>query len=155
MVQRRFLVIKTEKNKYESIVAIHPETSEDSLKGFFKQIREVIQNFEGSIHHIDNLGSRPLANLGQIKKVKSASYFHFSFEALPTCMKEIDRLFRISDLILYFHSERLDSRLSLDKHQEYFEKILKESKDREEQRKAYLKTKKKKSFGASTEAPRS
>lgn len=131
-------------NSYEIVLAAHPETTSSKLTELFKQIKEIIINFKGSLHHIDQLGSRPLANTGELKNVKVAVYFHFSYQALPSVVKEVERLFRITDFILYFHHEKLDSRMTLDQHHEYFEQILNDSRERDEQRQAFLKMKRKK-----------
>lgn len=135
------------KNKYEAVVVLHPEFPEDQIKSFFKQIKTTITSFKGSLHHVDHLGSRSLPNLGKLKGVKVASFFHFSYEALPGCVADVERLFRIQESVLYFHHEKLDSRLTLDKHQEHFERILEDSAKREAQRVAFFKNKKKKTTG--------
>ena len=131
-------------NFYETVLALRPETEEKQQKEFFKQIKSLIKKFSGALHHVDLLGSRPLANTGSLKGVKRALYFHFSYKAEPQALKEIQRLFRIHDFVLYSHSEKLDSRISLDAHQEAFEEVLKSSKQKEEERLSYIQMKKKK-----------
>ena len=145
---------KSPLNFYETVLAIRPEAEEKQQKDLFKQIKSVIKKFSGALHHVDLLGSRPLANTGSLKGIKRALYFHFSYKAEPQALKEIQRLFRIHDFVLYFHTEKLDSRTSLDSHQEAFEEVLKGSKQREEERLSYIQMKKKKQqdFHASKEA---
>ena len=129
---------------YEAVVAIHPETSAADQKGFFSQIQEMIQKCSGSVHHLDLLGSLPLANTGRKKGVKRGLYFHFSYQALGEVNREIQRLFRISEFVLYFHHEQLDSKISLDQHQKNLEALLLSSKQREEERQAHIQMKRKK-----------
>lgn len=129
---------------YEAVLALNPQTSESSQKELFTQIQKVIKDFSGSLHHIDELGSRPLANIGKIKGIKRAIYFHFSYKALGSAVKEVERIFKINDSVLYSHQEKMDARISLDQHQSAFEQILKNSQEREEARQAYIQMKRKK-----------
>ena len=129
---------------YEAVIAVHPETPTASQKEFFRQLKEVIQKFSGSLHHLDLFGSLPLANTGRKKSVKRGLYFHFSYQALGKVNQEIQRLFQINDFVLYYHYEQLDSRTSLDQHQKNLEALLKNSKEREEERQAHLQMKRKK-----------
>ena len=128
---------------YEAIVALNTETSSDDQKKLFDQIQTVIKEFSGSLHHIDILGSRSLANTGRNKKIKRALYFHLSYKALPSAVIAVEKVFRMRDFVLLFHHEKLDDRISLDKHQEKFEQILKESKEREDERQARIQIKRK------------
>ena len=128
---------------YEAVVALNTETSLEDQKKLFNQIKTLIKEFSGSLHHIDTLGSRPLANIGNNKKIKRALYFHLSYKALPSALVEIEKIFRMRDFVLLFHHEQLDSRIGLDKHQEKFEQILKESKEREDERQARIQLKRK------------
>ena len=126
---------------YEVMLALHPQTQESQQKNFFSQIKKVIKDCSGALHHIDHLGSRPLAHT---QKAPRADYFHLSYKALGSAVAEMERIFKINDFVLYFHHERLDSKLSLDKHQENFEQILADSKKREEDRQAHIQAKRKK-----------
>ena len=129
---------------YEVIVALEPSISEEKQKEFFSQIRNVIKKFSGVLHHVDQLGSLSLANFGKRKNTKRGLYFHFSYKALPSCVSEVERLFRINDMVLFFHHETLDSRKSLDQHQKVFEQILADSSKRESERAARIQLKRKK-----------
>lgn len=131
-------------NFYEAVIALKTESDESGQKKIFSQIQNIIQQFSGSLHHIDCLGSRALANLGKNKKIKRALYFHLSYQSKPAAIAEVERFLRMNDKALYFHHEKLDSRISLDKHQEHFEEILKNSKKREEERQARIQAKRKK-----------
>lgn len=126
---------------YEAVIVLKTNLPEEEQKKFFQQIRDVVKQFSGSLHHVDSLGSRPLANLGKNKNIRRGLYFHISYKALPQAVAQVERLLRITESVLFFHHEKLDSRLSLDQHQEYFETILKESKEREEERQTRLQIK--------------
>ena len=129
---------------YESVVALTPSAEESVQKDFFKRIKKTVESFSGSLHHVDALGTRPLANTSHKKPHKRGMYFHFSYKAQPSCVAEINRLFRIQDCVLYSHQERLDSRTSLDQHQKNFETVLQRSNENEENRMARIQLKKKK-----------
>ncbi|MDE0151457.1 MAG: 30S ribosomal protein S6 [Bdellovibrionales bacterium] len=129
---------------YEVIVALSPSTEESKQKELFSQIQKVIKDFGGSLHHIDLLGTRALANTGKKKPFRRACYFHFAYQSNPEAVYEVNRLFRMRDFVLYSHHENLDNRISLDKHYDTFEKILKDSLEREEARQARLQIKRKK-----------
>lgn len=129
---------------YEVIVALSPSTEESKQKELFSQVQKMIKDFEGSIHHVDLLGTRTLANTGQKKPFRRACYFHFAYQANPSAVYKVNRLFRMKDFVLYFHHEKLDNRVPLDKHYDAFEKILKDSLEREEARQARLQIKRKK-----------
>lgn len=138
---------------YEVVLALSPSVEEPQQKELFNQIQKVIKEFEGSLHHIDLLGTRALANTGQKKPFKRACYFHFAYQAKPSAIYEVNRIFRMKDFVLYFHHEKLDNRVSLDKHYNTFEKILKDSLEREEARQARLQIKRKKFTENTRETP--
>ncbi len=129
---------------YEVMVALSPSIDESQQKELFSQIQKVIKGFEGSIHHIDLLGTRALANTGKKKPFRRACYFHFSYQAKSETIYEVNRIFRMKDFVLYFHHEKLDNRVSLDQHYTSFEQILKDSMEREEARQARIQIKRKK-----------
>ena len=129
---------------YEVMLALSPSVEESQQKEFFSQIQKVVKEFEGSIHHVDLLGARSLANTRKKKPFRRACYFHFSYQAKPGVIREVNRIFRMKDFVLYSHHEKLDSRTSLDQHYSSFEKILKDSLEREEARQARIQIKRKK-----------
>ncbi len=137
-------VLPVSLNYYESIVALASSVEESAQKDFFKKVKKTIESFSGSLHHIDILGSRPLANTAQKKPHKRALYFHFSYQSEAACVAEINRIFRIQDYVLYFHQEKLDKRIPLDQHQQNFETILQNANENEESRMARIQLKKKK-----------
>ena len=134
------------------MLALSPSVEESQQKELFNQIQKVIKEFEGSLHHIDLLGTRALANTRKKKPFKRACYFHFAYQANPSAIYEVNRIFRMKDFVLYFHHEKLDNRISLDKHYNTFEQILKDSLEREEERQTRLQIKRKK-FENTREAP--
>ena len=129
---------------YEAVIVLKTNVPEEEQKRFFKQARDIIQQFSGSLHHIDWLGSRPLASLGKNKNIRRGLFFQLSYKSLTGAVFEVERLLRITEYVLFFHHEKLDSRVSLDQHQKNFEKLLQESKEREEERQARIQIKRNK-----------
>ena len=128
---------------YEVVLALSPSAEESKQKELFSQVQKVIQDFDGSFHQLDLLGTRALANAGRKKPFKRASYFYFTYKAKTSAVSQVNRLFRMKDFVLYSHHEKLDSRVSLEKHYDTFEKTLKDSLEREEARQARLQLKRK------------
>jgi small subunit ribosomal protein S6 len=120
------------RRKYELVVILHPDFSEDEQKAFFRKAKETISQFKGEINHIDSWGKRKLAN--PIEKMTRGLYFHMTFEAQGDCIAELERTMRINDRVLRFQHTRLDDRISLAKFVEGFKESLVEAANRERER---------------------
>jgi len=127
-------------NKYETVVILHPDVSEQQQKDFFKKNKKIIQDFKGSVHALETWGKRKLAN--PIEKVRMGIYFHGFFEAHGEVIAELERTMRINDRVLRFHHLRLDDRATLQKHHEDFHETLKASRERDQEREAKAAAKK-------------
>ncbi len=86
-------------NKYESIIIINPEVDEAKVKALEEQFSGLI-NENGKLESVENMGKKKLAY--EIKKFKEATYVLFNFEAKPDSIKEIERIYRITDEIIKF-----------------------------------------------------
>ena len=86
-------------NKYESIIIINPNLDEAALKALQEKFTGLI-NENGKVENVVDMGKRKLAY--EIKKFKEAFYLQFDFEANPESIKEIERIYRITDEILKF-----------------------------------------------------
>jgi small subunit ribosomal protein S6 len=120
--------------KYEAVIIIHPDASEDEQKIVLKRNREIIQSFKGEMNHLDTWGKRKLAN--PVNKVNRGTYFHMTFEANGDAITELERTMRINDKVLRFQHTRLDDRVSLPKFVEQFKENLAEAAQREREREA-------------------
>lgn len=143
MIEPFELKIKKPLRKYESILIFHPDCKPKELQEFFKAKRTMIQNFLGSLYHIDSWGKRRLIH--PIKKLNLGLYFHTLFEAKAEVIKELERTMKINEKVLRFMHVQLDSKISLEKHLENYRNIIDLSKKREEEREA----RKQKKFGNS------
>ena len=86
-------------NKYESVIIINPNLDEAALKALQEKFTGLI-NENGKVENVVDMGKRKLAY--EIKKFKEAFYLQFDFEANPESIKEIERIYRITDEILKF-----------------------------------------------------
>ena len=121
-----------DRRKYEAVIIVHPDASEEDQKNILRKNREIIANFAGEINHIDTWGKRKLAN--PIEKFARGNYFHMTFEAKGEAVAELERTMRINDQVLRFQHTRLDDRVSLTKFVEKFKEALAEAAQRERDR---------------------
>lgn len=120
------------RRKYELVVIMHPDASEDEQKSLFRKNQEIIKSFDGAVNHLDNWGKRKLGN--PINRLSRGNYFHSTFEATGNAIHELERTMRINDKVLRFQHTRLDDRISLTKFVEKFKEALVETANRERER---------------------
>lgn len=120
--------------KYEGVVIMHPDASEDEQKALFRKNVEIIKSFKGELNHLDTWGKRRLAN--PIEKLNRGNYFHTTFTGKGEVIAELERTMRINDRVLRFTHVRLDDRVSLPKFVEEFKSALTETLKRESEREA-------------------
>lgn len=120
--------------KYEGVVIMHPDASEEEQKNLFRKNSEIVKTFKGEINHLDTWGRRRLGN--PINKLQRGIYFHTTFTGKPGCVAELERTMRINDRILRFAHVRLDDRVNLTKFVDDFKSALTETMKRENEREA-------------------
>ena len=86
-------------NKYESVIIINPNVDEAGIKALEEKFTGLI-NENGKVEKVDNMGKRKLAY--EIKKCTEGTYLVFYFEAKPDSIKELERVYRITDEIMKF-----------------------------------------------------
>ncbi len=86
-------------NKYESVIIINPNVDEAGVKALEEKFTGLI-NENGKVEKVDNMGKRKLAY--EIKKCTEGTYLVFYFEAKPDSIKELERVYRITDEIMKF-----------------------------------------------------
>ncbi len=86
-------------NKYESIIIINPNCTDEALKALEEKVTGLI-NENGKVESVENMGKKKLAY--QIKKQSEAFYMLFNFEAKPESIAELERNYRIMDDVLKF-----------------------------------------------------
>ena len=86
-------------NKYESVIIINPNVDEAGVKALEDKFTGLI-NENGKVEKVDSMGKRKLAY--EIKKFAEGTYLVFSFESKPEAIKELERVYRITDDVLKF-----------------------------------------------------
>ena len=86
-------------NKYESVIIINPNASEDIIKSLIERFTALI-NTDGKVEKADEIGKKKLAY--EIAKNKEGYYVVFDFEANPSLIAELERNYRITDEIMKF-----------------------------------------------------
>ena len=86
-------------NKYESIIIINPNCTEEAIKALENKFTGLI-NENGKVESVQNMGKKRLAY--EIKKNKEAIYMQFDFEAKPESIAELERNYRITDEVIKF-----------------------------------------------------
>lgn len=90
-------------NKYESVIIIDPNCTEEAVKALESRFTGLI-NENGKVESVENMGKKRLAY--EIKKNKEGFYTVFHFEAKPELISELERNYRIDDDVLKFITVR-------------------------------------------------
>ena len=86
-------------NKYESVIIVNPNLDEAGLKALEEKFTGLI-NENGKVESVENIGKKRLAY--EIKKFKEGTYMLFNFESNPDSIKELERVYRITDDVIKF-----------------------------------------------------
>lgn len=86
-------------NKYETVMIISNEITEEQRNNVIARIKKYILE-KGTITEEQDLGERRLAY--EVNKHKKGYYYSIKFNAKPTSISELERIYRITDEILKF-----------------------------------------------------
>ena len=86
-------------NKYESIIIINPNCTDEAIKALESKFTGLI-NENGKIESVEKIGKKRLAY--EIKKNREGYYILFNFEAKTDSIAELERNYRITDEVLKF-----------------------------------------------------
>ena len=92
-------------NKYESVIIINPNLETESIKALIEKFSNLINN-NGKVSSVEEIGKKKLAY--EIKKNSEGIYVLINFEANPTLIKELERVYRITDEVIKFIVVRKD-----------------------------------------------
>lgn len=84
-------------NHYEIVILIHPDQSE-RLQNIIKKYRSIIENGNGKIHRLEDLGKRNLAY--QIKTLHKAHYILMNIECNKNILNELNSSLKFNDAII-------------------------------------------------------
>ena len=92
-------------NRYETVFIINPSVEEAGIKSLIQKFSDLINN-AGKVENVEEMGRRKLAY--EIKKNKEGYYVVINFEAQPELIKELERVYRITDEVIKFIVVRKD-----------------------------------------------
>jgi small subunit ribosomal protein S6 len=94
---------------YEELFIVRPDASEEEIDQLLEQVRSVVTGGGGTLDKVDKWGVRRLAY--RVAKRDEGFYVLLQITAGPEVVKEIERRFRVTDLVLKFLTVRIDERL--------------------------------------------
>ena len=92
--------------RYEQIVILDSDLSEDERSPVFKRLKELSPQYKGFLIDIDEWGQKKLAY--EIKKKPRGYYAQVNFCGFGDLVDEMERFFRIDDRILKYMTVLLD-----------------------------------------------
>lgn len=88
--------------KYETIFILQPDLADDDVKTITGKAQEVIANFKGTLHRLDDWGARKLAY--PIQKFPRGRYFYLRFDGGAELVAELERRLRLDEKVLRYLS---------------------------------------------------
>ena len=92
-------------NRYETVFIINPSVEDAGVKELIQKFSNIINN-DGKVESVEELGMKKLAY--EIKKNTEGYYVVINFEANPELIKELERVYRITDEVIKFIVVRKD-----------------------------------------------
>ena len=99
------------KRKYELVYVVSPDATDAQIADLHTQVESIAQRLGGRIERTDNWGRRRLAY--EIGPHKEGTYVLEVIEGGGELMKEIDRRFKVTDLIIRHLVVRIDEEQSV------------------------------------------
>lgn len=93
-------------NKYESIMIIRPDKTDDEIKSLIEEIKTLIIKGNGVITQVEKLGIKKLAY--EVRKCKEGYYVVLYFESNVNVISELERKYRITEDIIKFMTVKKD-----------------------------------------------
>ena len=115
--------------RYETIIILDPDISEDGRAPVFDRISDTISQGNGFLVLRDDWGNRKLAY--EIKKKPRGFYTRFDFCGTGTIVDEIERFCRIDDRVMKYLTVLIDEAADVDKIKEEAERAESEKKKAE------------------------
>jgi small subunit ribosomal protein S6 len=102
--------------RYETIVIIDPDLSDEERAGVLERTTELIPKEGGFLVMLDEWGIRKLAY--EIKKKIRGYYVHIDYCGMGSLVDEMERFFRIDDKVLKFMTVLLEKEADVEKIKE-------------------------------------
>lgn len=87
-------------NKYELALVVNAKIEDDTRAAVVEKAKEYVTRNGGTITEVEEWGKKKLAY--EIKKHKEGNYVVINFEANPERIKELERIYRITDEVIKF-----------------------------------------------------
>ncbi|HOK44544.1 MAG TPA: 30S ribosomal protein S6 [Bryobacteraceae bacterium] len=94
---------------YEELFIVRPDVPEEEIDQLIEQTKQVITGGGGTVEKAEKWGVRKLAY--RVKKREEGYYVLLQFASGPDVVKEIERRFRVSDLVMKYLTVRVDEKL--------------------------------------------
>ncbi len=94
---------------YEQLFIVRPDAAQDEMDAFLEQITGVIAGAGGNLRKLEKWGIRKLAY--PVEKRHEGYYVLLEYSSGPEAVREIERRFRVSDLVLKYLTVRIDGKL--------------------------------------------
>ena len=92
--------------KYELVYVVSPDATDDQVTDLHTQVEAIVQRLGGQIEKTENWGRRRLAY--EIGRHKEGTYVLEVIDGTGELMKEIDRRFKVTDLVIRHLVVRVD-----------------------------------------------
>jgi len=99
--------------RYETIVIVDPDVTEENRSSLLTRIREVIPQQGGEIIQEDLWGTRKLAY--EIKKKPRGYYARYDYCGSGLVVDELERFFRIDDRVMKYLTVQLSDEADIEK----------------------------------------
>jgi len=86
-------------NKYETVFIINPNVDEAGVKELTQKFSDLIET-NGKVESVEEMGKRKLEY--EVKKNSEGIYMLINFEAEPSLISELERVYRITDEVIKF-----------------------------------------------------
>lgn len=83
---------------YESLFILRPDLEEEKISEMMEKFKLLVENNGGEIDRLEKWGKRRLAY--EIERLREGLYIILQFKANPVVVKELDRVFKITDEVI-------------------------------------------------------
>ena len=97
--------------KYELVYVVSPDATDAQVTELHTQVEQIIQRLNGTLDKTENWGKRKLAY--EIGHAREGTYVIETITGSGELMKEIDRRFKVTDLIIRHLIVRVDEEQSV------------------------------------------
>lgn len=95
-----------EKRTYEVVAILAPQTAEDWVSTFNKNVAELVEKLGGTVTNTNDMGTRKMAY--KIEKNGEGHYIVFEIDGSGQEVAELERRFRVNDNVIRYMTVRVD-----------------------------------------------